>query len=103
MPCMHMFGCVVYRPVYILKALQHHQAASIIAQSQSTQVKKSCTPTRHRCADISSSAKKQKTKFASFERNSSQWARTTNLPVCWNSEESLTAERATGCASEDAD
>ena len=35
----------------------------------------------------------------SVDMNSSQWARTTNLPVCF--QDRITAERATGCASED--
>jgi hypothetical protein len=45
----------------------------------------------------------------SLDVNSSQWARTTNLPVCYESSVSeilrnrVTAERATNCASEDAD
>jgi hypothetical protein len=53
--------------------------------------------------------KTKELELMSRDVNSSQWARTTNLPVCYESSVSeilrnrVTAERATNCASEDAD
>ena len=51
--------------------------------------------------------KAKELELVSLDVNSSQWARTTNLPVCYDTphfeirKNRVTAERATNCASED--